>query len=378
MPKPDIALIPVDRPLRRHPHKPMRGRHGASAIVIALSMVVLLGAAALVIDVGHITTVQAELQAAADAAAHAGARQLDGRDDGLLLAEDQAHRFAEGNEAAQESVMLSGDGATLELGVWDDGSFASGGDAADVNAVRAVTRRADLIPWFSGAAFGKDALAASAESIAVHQRDAAGEVACFIPMAVADCTITDLYTDGVNYIDFYVNPPAIDNVGWAMPDGNPSANWLREQLRDCQHDGTASVGGDIGLSNGTVTSVLTEMADMLNEGTGTNWNTEYWGELPEQLDHSGVDEGSFGNTIEGVMFTFTDSDYCSGSGGGFNEHQEISGFVWASIYDVVTHGPAAGRTIRVRLETTDTREVGSGGGGDQDFGIIGRDVVMVH
>jgi hypothetical protein len=376
---PNQSLVPVDRPLRRKSHRPLGSRAGASAIIIALSMVVLLGAAALVIDVGHITTVRAELQAAADAAAHAGARQLDGSEDGLLLATEQAHRFAGSNAAAQQDVVLSGDGATLELGIWEDGSFAAGGDVQDINAVRAVARRADLIPWFSGAAFGKDALAASAESIAVHERDAAGEVECFLPMAVADCTITDLYGTGVNYIDFQINPPSVDNVGWAMPDGNPSSNWLQQQLRDCNYDGTASVGGDIGLNNGTATSVLTEMADMLNEGTGTSWNTEYWGALPEQLEHSGVDSGSYGNTIEGVMFTFTDDGYCGAeAGSGFNEHQQISGFVWASIYDVVTHGPAAGRTIRVRLEVTDTREVGSGGGGDQDFGIVGRDVVMVQ
>ena len=367
-------LIPVDRPLRRNPFGP---RKGASAIVIAMSMVVLLGAAALVVDIGHITTVQTELQAAADASAHAGARQLDGSEDGLVVATDQAHRFAETNEANQQPVTLSGDGATLELGVWEDGAFNEGGDADEINAVRTVTRRADLNPWFSGAAFGTEALAASAESIAVHQIDGAGEVACFIPMAVADCTITDLYTTGVNHVDFKVNPPSVDNVGWAMPEGNPNASWLRNQLRDCNHEGTASVGGDIGLNNGTTTSVLTEMADILNEGTGSHWNTDYWGTLPEQLDNSGVDEETYGNTIEGVMFTFSDSDYCSGSGGGFNEHQEISGFVWASIYDVITHGPAAERTVRVRLETTDTREVGSGGGGP-DFGVVGRDVVMVH
>jgi hypothetical protein len=376
---PETALIPVDRPLRRDPRPPRSSRKGASAIIIALSMVVLLGAAALVIDVGHITTVRAELQAAADAASHAGARQLDGTEDGLLLATAQAHRFAATNDAAQEGVQLAGDGATLELGVWEDGSFEVGGDAQDINAVRAVARRADLIPWFSRAAFGKEALAASAESIAVHQRDVAGEVECFLPMAVADCTITDLYGAGVNYIDFQINPPSVDNVGWAMPDGNPSSSWLQDQLRDCNHDGTASVGGDIGLNNGTATSVLSEMADMLNEGTGTSWNTEYWGAMPEQLEHSGVDSGAYGNTIEGVMFTFADDDYCgTGAGSGFNEHQTISGFVWASIYDVITHGPAAERTVRVRLEVSEVREVGSGGGGSQDFGIVGRDVVMVH
>ncbi len=378
MPTHPRQLVPVDLPMGRRPLPRRRRRTGASAVVLALAMLVLLGAAALVVDLGHITTVRAELQAAADAAAHAGARQLDGSAEGVLRAADQALRFAAANEAAQEAVSLSGDGAALELGVWEDGSFASGGPPEEINAVRALARRADLIPWFSGAAFGTDALAASAESIAVHQRDVAGEMECFLPLAVADCTITDLYGSGVNFVDLTINPPGVDNVGWAMPGGNPSSDWLQDQLRDCGHDGTATVGDDVGLGNGTATSVLTEIADLLSEGTGTAWNGDHWGSLPPQLEGSGVDPASFGNTLEGVLFTFTDDGYCAGGGGGFNEHQAISGFVWAAIYDVVTHGPAAGRTIRVRLEVTETREVGSGGGGSQDFGIVGRDVVVVR
>jgi hypothetical protein len=372
-------LIPVDRPLQPAPRAPRRHRAGASAVVVALAMVTLLGTAALVVDLGHISTVQQELQAAADAGAHAGARQLDGSADGLLAATDQALRFAEANEAAQQPVSLTaGDGATIELGIWEDGGFSAGGDVEDINAVRAVARRADLVPWFSGAAFGTDALAASAESIAVHQREPAGEVECFLPLAVADCTINDLYGSGINHVDFTVNPPSVDNVGWAMPNTSASASSLRDQLRDCNDQGAAAVGDDVNLNNGVSTTVLTEVADLLSEGTGTSWEPDYWGSLPAQDPASGVDTGGYGNTIEGVMFTFSDDSYCSGSGGGFTGDQPISGFVWAAIYDVVTHGPADGRTVKVRLEVTDTREVGSGGGGSQDFGVVGRDVVMVH
>ena len=54
-------------------------RRGAVTVLVALLMVVLLGCAAMAIDIGHLYVAQAELQRAADAAAMAGAQAL-GRD----------------------------------------------------------------------------------------------------------------------------------------------------------------------------------------------------------------------------------------------------------------------------------------------------------
>ena len=49
---------------------------GSVAIIIAVSLLALIGAASLAIDVGHLYTVRNELQNVADAAALAGAGQL--------------------------------------------------------------------------------------------------------------------------------------------------------------------------------------------------------------------------------------------------------------------------------------------------------------
>ena len=54
-----------------------RNRRGAVAIYVASSALVLLGIGAFSIDLGHIMTVNTELQNAADAASIAGAQELD-------------------------------------------------------------------------------------------------------------------------------------------------------------------------------------------------------------------------------------------------------------------------------------------------------------
>lgn len=55
----------------------LRDRRGVSVLMVAMSLVVLVGMAAFVIDLGHAVAVQRDLQASADAAALAGAQDLD-------------------------------------------------------------------------------------------------------------------------------------------------------------------------------------------------------------------------------------------------------------------------------------------------------------
>jgi hypothetical protein len=65
-------------------------QHGAVAIIVALSLVALVGMLALVIDLGHLYVTKAELQNAADAAALSGAKDLDGTMAGLSKAKAAA------------------------------------------------------------------------------------------------------------------------------------------------------------------------------------------------------------------------------------------------------------------------------------------------
>lgn len=56
---------------------------GAVAVMVGISMVVLVGFLALVLDLGHLYIAKTELQNAADAAALAGAKELDGKATGI-------------------------------------------------------------------------------------------------------------------------------------------------------------------------------------------------------------------------------------------------------------------------------------------------------
>lgn len=57
----------------------MRKQQGAYLAMMAVLIVVLIGIAALVLDLGRVLTLRADMQAAADAAALAAAVELDGK-----------------------------------------------------------------------------------------------------------------------------------------------------------------------------------------------------------------------------------------------------------------------------------------------------------
>jgi hypothetical protein len=140
------------------------GERGAVAIIVAIILVVLCGFVALSLDVGHLLSVRGELQNGADAAALAGANRLNGTNKHFELAGARADAT---NYARNHSTdLFKVEPTTIQLGAWlpasracsevggvqagtagaDGGKFCaiSGTteeDAANINAVRVVTRR---------------------------------------------------------------------------------------------------------------------------------------------------------------------------------------------------------------------------------------------
>ncbi len=345
-------------------------------VLVALSLGLLLGVSALVLDIGYLSASQAELQAAADAASHAAAAQLDSTDAGLLNAGQAAVDVASFNVVAGEPLVL--DPVTdVELGIWDidTKTFTLGGTALEINAVRVTARRDDLPAWFAAAAFGEESLAASALSVGHRQWVGAGEVECYLPMAVPSCFIDANGLDQVNYYDLVLNPPGVNNVAWAAPDGGANANWLKNQIWNCEYDGAVSVGETLDLNNGVINSALQAMADEVM-ASSTVWDESKWGPLPPQEARSGISSALYGHTLEGPLAVFENEDYCT-SPGPMNGTEAIAGFVWGAIYEVVTSGPAASRTIKLRLETTDIYDMGTGNGGP-DYGIEYRHLSLVQ
>ena len=73
---------------------------------------------------------------------------------------------------------------------------------------------------------------------------------------------------------------------------------------------------------------------------------------------------------------YDDDGFCS-SPGPMNGTYPVSGFVWGAIYDVATSGPAAQRTIRMRVDTSGSYDFGTHEGGT-DYGVEYRHLALVY
>lgn len=113
-------------------HRRERDEDGAVVALFAVSIVVFLGMAAVVLDVGRIFWVKSELQTSADAAALAAAMMLP--DEGLAI--DRGTEIALANHEG-----LTAGSVNVVTGSWDSGSssFVPGGSEPD--AVRVTVKR---------------------------------------------------------------------------------------------------------------------------------------------------------------------------------------------------------------------------------------------
>lgn len=133
-------------------------QQGAVAIIVAISLVVLIGMLGLVLDLGHLYVTKSELQNAADAAALSGAKELNRTLAGVNNARDraiEAARRSKYNLNATEVTLVAGD--NLWVGSCpDDGTctmvrintVTTNAAAADKTFLKVDTGRKSLNTWF--------------------------------------------------------------------------------------------------------------------------------------------------------------------------------------------------------------------------------------
>ena len=169
----------------------MNNPNGAVAIIVALTLLFIIGFAALAIDVAHLSVVRNELQNAADAGALAGARVLYNNSGTSVNvgANQEAYDTGIANKSENVPVEInwtggnSGDvqrghwsfatktftpnASTAPVVLWNRSSAELDADPDFINAVRVVTRR-ESTPALSFFAriFGHDSFQLSAEAIA--------------------------------------------------------------------------------------------------------------------------------------------------------------------------------------------------------------------
>jgi len=112
----------------RHVKLPQRQR-GAVALLFGLTVVVLLAAGGLVLDLGHLYVLKSELQNGADAAALAGAKEINMTTAGINNAAAKAIAFAAKNKFnfASDLVITN---AELSFSSGPDGPWVTVGEAA--------------------------------------------------------------------------------------------------------------------------------------------------------------------------------------------------------------------------------------------------------
>ncbi|MCK9418558.1 MAG: pilus assembly protein TadG-related protein [Nitrospirae bacterium] len=157
-----------------------KNNRGQILVLVALSLIVLLGFAALAIDIGYFYHTKNQLQGAADAAALAGAAKLDIYSTPTSIApRAEALKYANLNSASGSPVQLIIDynsnalssSNDITLGSWVSNMFDPEG--TPVNAVRVKARKTDKdtagFPRLFGKIFDSTNQNISAEAIATVQ-----------------------------------------------------------------------------------------------------------------------------------------------------------------------------------------------------------------
>src|SRR5436190_5693374 len=307
------------------PTSTSRNRQGSIAIIAGISFTVLAGLAAVSIDLGRARVAKTELQYVADAAAHAAVSPLDGTADGITKAQALVTTLV-----SQTSVWgMTPTIDSMESGYWDGATstWHTTNDPAQVKGLK-VTLSANIgYIGFSKAAFGTTALTPRAlggsakESFEGNMsQEPAGEVECYIPIAIPSCIIENMMAANKTAETGTWQPSTSNNVAWADQTTNPSSSMLSAQFNSlsggCSGGSTMTAGNNVYLNNGMISAVTQTVAGYIN-GTATDvWDAADWGTIPTRMSGSAVTASRYGHVIAGPMVVFEDTSYCSGGSTG--------------------------------------------------------------
>ena len=176
-----------------HMNIKLRNRPGAALAVVAVSLIGLLAAMTLAIDIGMMYSARNEAQRVADAAALAGASEFLKGTPTVTGATALAHQYVQANHVLNVVVDTSESAVSVDM----------------VNErVRVTVRRRQIPTWFARF-IGIDTVAVTATAVA--EASPAGGMRCVRPWAVQD-----MWHEIVNGVE--VIPQLTDHFGDSAPD----------------------------------------------------------------------------------------------------------------------------------------------------------------
>jgi Flp pilus assembly protein TadG len=239
---------------------------GATAVVVSLLLVVLLGTGALAIDIGHITWVHNELEKAAEAGSLAGARglwpvtltppPLTRPTPDPTQATNWALNATTSNKV--DGVNLSAGEVTVQVGQYDYTSQQFNAGISPANGVRVTTQR-NNVPMFLAQILGFSSQNQSATATAVM------DVIVGIGGGSMPIAINKTYSPAGTKVTIILGPSPSDSGGWFTKDEAASDKTIGAYI-----DGgcpSLAIGDLINLNNG-FTSNLKDLSDKLSSNGG--------------------------------------------------------------------------------------------------------------
>ncbi|MCL4500605.1 MAG: pilus assembly protein TadG-related protein [Deltaproteobacteria bacterium] len=244
-----------------------RRRHlnqqGAMIIVTAAGLLLLLGIAGLVLDLGQLYVIKSELQRAADAGAMAGVRSLYPyplNEATLPLTPKCSEALNMGRTICQDNLVDGSNAviADIRTGFWNwaNSSFIPGCASSPFSNALTLTVSRNNISWTLMGVFGLAPGSLQATSLAVM--DWVGKLeqgAAFVLVIGKD------YVQKGDVI-IYLNPDPLDGGGWYAKDPDkPTNNLIRNYLADPASIPALKVGDTVNLNNGAWGNVMSILAD---------------------------------------------------------------------------------------------------------------------
>lgn len=347
---------------------PSRTRRG-NAAVTALTLTGLLGFGALAVDIAWVRVIDAQVEAAIDAGALAGAGFLDGTPEGVTLAVEKAVEFANLNPISIPYEITAQD---VQTGHYDPetGEFTPMGAEAPelVDMVQITAKVEGIQAILAGAAFGTESLSTSGTTRAYRPLvTIASEVECFLPLALPTCLFPQDPTTNPPPIDVTMGDSTVDSVGWALPNGVNASDLNSQLVNGCGGE-TIEVGDTMDVQNGVVSSAVNTVGKILNgrQGAAEPWPTDWLGSpydrndpaLAYPIDDSLVQDNNWGNVLQGPIALIDlggEPGTCAGAAN-FNGVQEVKGFTWGVLYDA-RGGQDAG--FMLQLDFLNEHELGT-------------------
>lgn len=232
-----------------------RNERGVVAIIVALSMVVLVGFVGLALDLGKLFVTKTELQNSADACALAAARELTGANNNqLVLAEAAGIAAGSSNNVMFQADTVSVVGGDVTFSDALNGSYVTKdgvANALDMKFVRCTVDRTDIPNWFMQVlGIGDQDVNATAVASLVP-----GQTSCAIPAGV--CSADVAAASPGEWIEGALGPGGELTGGFKWIDFSPpagGASELNDRLMGSGECSLPAVGSTVG-EGGVISSL---------------------------------------------------------------------------------------------------------------------------